>query len=242
VREDDLHAAIADGEPAVMELAWLRFGLHRAINDALATAGVELLELGPRTREAFIDATIRGGAADGKRWDGRVKSADQPVNVEAMSFRADGRLLLGLRHPVSADGHPLLVELDDVQAVFADQEHVPACSAVWWLEGAGRREEPVGLRALHAREADTYEAVVGNLDSTGKGSVLIEDHPEAAAAYSAHVRFTLPASARGGPVSCEHVRDFDDVRRVEGVVADDAHAFYVIDREGQVALRALAVG
>ena len=35
-----------------------------------------------------LDATIELGAAKGKRWAGRVRSGDRPINVEALEFRA----------------------------------------------------------------------------------------------------------------------------------------------------------
>ena len=232
-------AGALDGGKAELEMARTRFGLHRAVNDAIAEAAVELIALGPRAREAYIDATIALGAAEGKRWAGRVKSGDRPINVEGMSFRADGRALLGLRYPVTADGHPLLVEVDDLDAVIADPDEVPRCSNVWTLE-TGSPKAPVGVRALHSGGDDRFDAVVGDLDASGKGATVLEDHPEGDAARSRHVRFELPVLAAGGAVGVEQVHDFGDVRRVEGVVmAADGHAYYVIDDEGHVALRTL---
>ena len=232
-------AGALDGDKAELEMARTRFGLHRAINDALAEAAVELLPLGARARDAYIDATIALGAAEGKRWAGRVRSGDHPINVEGMSFRADGGAVLGLRYPVTADGHPLLVEIDDLDAVFADPDEVPRCTKVWTLE-TGSREEPVGIRALHSGGDDQFDAVVGDLDAAGKGATVLEDHPEGGAARSRHVRFELPLLAAAGAVAVEEVHDFGDVRRVEGLVmGSDGRAYYVIDDEGHVALRTL---
>jgi hypothetical protein len=240
VGEDDIVKALMEGREAAVEVAWLQFRLHRAINDALAAATVELIELGPRAREAYIDATIRGGARDEKAWSGQVRSGDHPINVEAAAFRGDGRMLLGLRYPVTADGHPLLVELDDPGAIFADPEATPDCSSVWYLHNVGSPQEPVGLRALHADGPDHFHAVVGDLDSSG--TTIVGDHPEGERATSTHVRFSLPLAAASGAVRCETVRRFDDIKRVEGIVTDAAgNAHYVIDRDGQVALRTLLV-
>jgi len=241
VREEQLATAMSGQRPP-LELAMLRFGLHRAINDALAGAAVDLLELGPRTREAYIDQTIARGAAKSKRWAGRVTSADHPVNVEGAAFRANGRMLLGLRYPVTAAGQAILVELEDVDAVFEDPDAVPRCSHVWVLEGVGSPQAPVGVRALHGDDADGFDAIVGNLDSTGKGAAILEDHPRGADATSAHVHFSLPLTAGGGHVATRLVHDFEQLRRVEGlVVAPDGHAHYVVDQEGQVALRTVLV-
>jgi hypothetical protein len=236
--------ALADDGRARMEIARLRFGLHRAVNDALAAAQVELLPLGPRARESYIAATIAAGAEGRKRWAGRVTPADQPINVEAAEFRADGRLLLGLRYPVTVDGHPLLVEIHDVETLFADPAAVPQAGSVWWLEGFGTREAPTGFRGLDTHGGDAFDAIIGDLDASGKSATVLEDHPEGARAASEHVRFSLPAaaSASGGPVAASLVHHFGDIRRVEGVAIDhEGHTHYVIDEEGHVALRTLLV-
>jgi len=239
VSEQSLAGAV-DGQPAELEIARTRFGLHRAINDALAAAAVELIALGPGARQAYIDATIAIGAAKGKRWAGRVTSADYPINVEGMEFRSDGRALLGLRYPVTAAGHPVLLELEDVDALFADPDIVPTCRNVWILEDVGDGDEPAGVRALHTSGDDRFDAIVGDLDAPDKGATVLEDHPQGAEARSRHVRFELPLLAGGGAVSTETVHDFGDVRRIEGVVVDDeGHSHYVIDEEGRVALRTL---
>jgi hypothetical protein len=238
LRAEELAASAR--RPPRLELARLRFGLHRAVNDALARSGVELIERGPLTTARYIEATIAIGAEKGKRWSGRVKATDHPVNVEGADFRADGRLLLGLRYPVSAEGHPLLVELDDPGALFADPDAVPACGRVWVLEGVGSPEAPRGIRALHAEGDDRFDAIAGDLDAAKKGATILADHPRGGAAESVHVRFDLPAAGDGGAVATRLLHEFGAVRRVEGVaLAADGHAHYVLDEEGHVALRTL---
>src|ERR687895_461183 len=81
--------ALGGDEQPELEIARLRFGLHRAVNDALARSGVELVERGPATTERYIDATIARGAAKSKRWAGRVSAADHPINVEGATILAD---------------------------------------------------------------------------------------------------------------------------------------------------------
>jgi hypothetical protein len=231
VGEDDLVRAL-DGEQVPIELAPLEFGLHRAINDALARAGVDLLPLGAASRRAYIE----GAASE------RVRPSDHPVNVEAAEFRPDGRLLLGLRYPVTRHGQPILVELDEPAAVLADPSAVPGCSGVWVL-GVGSPERPMGLRALHREGSGRFHAIVGNLDSGGKSATVLEDHPEGADAESTHVRFTLPVQHAGGEVGCEVLHVFDGVRRVEGVaLGPGSRAHYVIDHDGRVDLRTLVLG
>jgi hypothetical protein len=239
VDEDSLEAA-ADGGRARLDIARLRFGLHRAVNDALAAAPVEILPLGAGAREAYVDATIERGEKKGKRWAGRIVAGDQPINVEAAEFRTDGSLLLGLRYPVTAEGHPLLVEIPDVERLFAEPDEVPRAGAVWWIEDAGSAEAPVGFRALDSTGDDEFDAIIGDLDAANKSATVLEDHPQGARAESEHRHFSLSDTSGGGPIGSALVHRFGDVRRVEGVAIDrDGHAHYVIDEEGHVALRTL---
>jgi hypothetical protein len=162
------------------------------------------------------------------------------INVEAAEFRADGRLLLGLRYPVTAQGHPILVEVLEPQALFAAPAAVPRCGHVWVLEDVGSEEAPAGFRGLDSAGDDRFDAVVGDLDAAGKSATVLEDHPEGGRAASEHVRFSLPLTAGGGSVTSERAHHFGDVRRVEGVAVDaEGHAHYLIDEEGRVALRTL---
>jgi hypothetical protein len=239
VGEDSLADAL-DGRPARLEIAPLRFALHRAINDALDRAALDILPLGARARDAYVNATIARGEEKAKRWAGRVVASDRPINVEAAEFRADGRLLLGLRYPVTADGHPIMVEILHPGALFEDDDPRPRCGHVWVLTDVGSREAPAGLRGLDSRGGDRFDAIVGDLDASGKSAAILEDHPEGGVAASEHVRFALPLTAGGGEVRSELVHHFDQVRRVEGVAVDhEGHSHYVIDEEGHVALRTL---
>jgi hypothetical protein len=237
VSEESLADAL-DGGRAMLEIVRLRFTLHRAINDALAD--VELLPLGTLERQAYVEASIALGERKGKRWAGRIHPADHPINIEAAEFRADGRLLLGLRYPVTAEGNPILVEVDNVDDLFADPDAVPRCGKVWVLGDVGSVDAPAGFRALDTTGGDRFDAVIGDLDASGKSATVLADHPEGAEAASEHVRFLLPPEQDGGVVSSKVIHHFGDVRRVEGVAVDhEGHAHYVIDEEGHVALRTL---
>ncbi len=238
VSEQALADAIETGGRPAIEVVRLRFGLHRAINDALA--GVALLPMGALLQQAYVDATIAVGQQKAKRWAGTIRPADHPVNIEAAEFRANGNLLLGIRYPVTADGHPLLVELENVPDLFDDPNAVPRCGNVWVLGDVGGVDAPAGLRGLDTHGGDRFDAVIGDLDASGKSATVLADHPEGARAASEHVRFELPADTDGGVVSAKVVHHFGDIRRVEGVAVDhEGHAHYVIDEEGHVALRTL---
>ncbi len=239
-------AALADGLRGArppLQVARTRFRLHRALNDALRSAAIDVMALGDAAREAFVDATVARGHEGGKRWAEHARLGDWPLNIEGAAFRPDGTLLIGLRFPVTAAGHPILVEVRDAEALFAQDDPPPATGAVWWLDGVGDEASPAGIRALHHSGADTFQAVVGSLDADGKDSVLLDAHPEGGASHSQHWTFTLPALASGGPVPARRVHAFaDDLRRVEGVAdGPGGHALYVVDEESRVDLRFLLV-
>jgi hypothetical protein len=240
VRGEDLAAACDGAGAAPLELVRLRFGLHRAINDALTGAAIALIERRALTTERYIDATIALGASKAKRWAGRVTASDQPINIEGADFRSDGRLLIGLRYPVTSEGHPILVELTDPAALFDDPDAIPETGNVWVLEDVGSPEAPSGIRALHAEGNDRFDAIAGDLDAAKRGATILADHPKGTVAESVHVRFDLPLDAGGGALTGRRLHEFGDVRRVEGVaLGPDHHAHYVIDEEGHVGLRTL---
>jgi hypothetical protein len=74
-----------------------------------------------------------------------------------------------------------------------------------------------------------YEAVVGSIDATGKGSVLLEDHPEGGDLMCRHVRFTLSSPG-------EEVADLTPFHNVEGLAVDGHDRFYVTDEDHRIAV------
>lgn len=232
-RESD---AFGDG-PVRMELASTGFRLHRLLNDALAAAGIELWPLAHEVREALVGSAIVGAEEDGRdEHAARIEPGDQPINIEGVAGHGEG-VLVGLRYPTSADGHPLLIELSAIEALFSGE--LPAVERVWVVEGVGNRWVPAGIRGLGEGPDGALEALTGNLDSTGKGSVLIDAHPEAGLARSAHFRLELEAATgKHGVASAELVREFPGLTRVEGVAHDPlGRTFYVSDVDDRVALR-----
>ena len=205
----------------------------------LAAAPVELLALGPLARKAYIEATIQAGEKGGKRWAGRVQPGDQPINVEAAEFRADGRLLLGLRYPVTADGHPLLVEIHDVESLFADPDALPrpACLVAGERRqrcGAGRLPRPGHARRRSVRRDRRRPRRRQQVRDRARGS------PGGRARRVRARPLRAARTTTAGPSTAEVVHHFGDIRRVEGVAIDhEGHSHYVIDEEGHVALRTL---
>ncbi|MDP8978691.1 MAG: hypothetical protein M3N17_09010 [Actinomycetota bacterium] len=236
--EEDVTAPDDEGDPHVdLQVVETRFALHAMVNDALRTADVRLNALGPKARKRIVTRTRRQAIADGEDWFWRVRWDDLPVNIEGAAFRPDGAVLLGLRYPVTVDGHPLVVEVDGIEGLFEAGGEAPVVRGVWEVRGVGAPDELTGVRDLHI-QGNVLHLLVGNIDATGVGSVLLEDHPEGAVARSAHWRVKLPAGRHGGALTATPVRSFDDLERVEGMAADEhGDFFYVSDEDDRVKTR-----
>jgi hypothetical protein len=205
-----------------LELWRAPFALHRLVNDAVRERGIELFPISDGARGDFIHATD----------DGDVAAGDWPLNVEGVAFRPDGSLLVGLRSPVSAAGHPLVVELGGFAAAFGSR--LPPVTAIWILDGAGSRAAPTGVRDLEAEpEPDTFSVLTGCLD----GELLRRADRESTPDFE-HWTVKLPAGGAGGPVAPEPVRTLPrELRRVEGVARrPDGGYVYVTDDEARVTL------
>ena len=235
----EVAAAIDRGRPA-LEIAPTAFFLHRAVNDALAGAA-DLLPLAPQAREAFVGAARRQAAQRGEPWRHQLHPGDHPINVEGAAFGPEGRLVLGLRFPPTADGHALLVEVDDADAFFGGPGKAPRCVAVWVLGGVGAPHAPVGVRALHHAGDGVFDVVTGCLDE--RGAPLLGGRDEGARAGCSHWRFGLPPGAGGGTLRASLVHDFGALDHVEGVATGpDGAPLYVVDADGHVDLRFLRSG
>jgi hypothetical protein len=214
-----------------------RFRLHRLINDALDASHVVAITPGDTVRTRFIARTIERGTQRSKTWVDRLTDRDVPINIEGAAFRPNGNLLLALRFPTTAEGEPILVELAGVPAMF-DEDAEPAVVRVWELAGVSPSDALVGFRALSRSGPDVYDAIIGSIDATDKGSVLLEDHPEGAIAHCSHWRFTLPAEdAPDAGVAAELIRDFPGLRNVEGLAVESGQTFYVTDEDHRIQVR-----
>ena len=232
----------ATGDPAMgMEISRRAFLLHRLINDALKSKGPALIPLGPRSYEALIAATIRRGEEGNKRWAGLVREDDYPINIEGAAFRESGTLLLGLRFPVSADGWPVLVEIEGIERLFGGDDAPPEVVGFWAVDAVGREGEIAGVRdltLLGTERGEEIHLVTGNVDSRDGDSVLIWDYPGGRYTVATHFRSMLPSDAHSGSLEGEYVREFPDLPRVEGIaIADGERFFYVTDEDEGVRLR-----
>ncbi len=231
-RESDF-AGDLEGSRPEMQVARNKLRLHRAVNDALRAFGPPLLGPGPTVRERFIERTRLEGPRGPAR---RINDGDVPINVEGATFDAHGSLLLGLRYPVTADGHPIVAELAGVEAMLDDERAAPVVRRFWVVENVGSGDAPTGFRAVH-RRGDELHAITGSLDAKGKGSALLEDHPQGGQAACAHYRFALPSNWDGGAVEAELVQPFD-LHNVEGLASDaQRYFYYVTDEDDRVRVR-----
>jgi hypothetical protein len=229
-------------EDPAMELDVSRrsFALHRLINDALKESGPELIPLGKQSHKALIAATIERGEKENKKWAGLVREDDYPINIEGAAFR-ENTLLLGLRFPTTAEGGPILVELEGIDRLFDPDGVLPEVRGFWTADAVGKDGEMAGVRdlaLLGTGEGEELHLVTGNVDSRDKQSVLIQDYPGGRETVATHFRCALPKDAHSGSLKAEFVREFPTLPRVEGMaVTPEGRNYYVTDEDEGVHLR-----
>ena len=217
---------------ATVTVADTAFRMHRLVNDALRDSDVELIDLRDDTRRDFIDGTIDELA--GTPQEGLVRPGDYPLNFEGADFTADGMLLLGLRFPVTDEGHPVIVGFRDYERLF--DGGLPDVAAIWHVDAVGRDGGLAGVRDL-CTTGDELHVVSGDLDSAGKGSVIRADYPQGASTVATHF-VTHLAGSEGGGLQARVVKEFPDNPRIEGIaVGEDGRFFYVSDEDEYIAVR-----
>ena len=230
---DRATSAVAVSAPLSLEVARDHFLLHRLINDALTTSGLELIGRGPAEYKRYIEKTLKKQPEAA----GRVREGDRPINIEGAAFLDSGALLLGLRYPVTRDGHPILVELSGIERLFSGGQ--PKVEGFWVLQNVGDSAQPVGIRDMLRR--GQLDLLTGNLDrlSNKKGERgVIEDHPEGLRASSRHYRMAWPpANSQGRLLRPNLVRDLAPSVNAEGLAADPQGRFYYVFDENQVRLQ-----
>jgi hypothetical protein len=214
-----------------LEVARPAFGLHRIVNDALAAARVEIVRRPAAVAEAMVEPAVARARDKGKGWGARLAAEDTPINVEGATFLGNGRLLLGLRYPVTADGHPILIELDGIDRLFSRGSGAVEVARIWILTDVGSRQEPRGVRELDQR-GGLYHALTGTLEGEDPDSPIRQAIPSSGRAASEHHVFDLPLGP--GPVvevSARTIRRFDG-SNVEGLaVGDDGGVWYARDAD-----------
>jgi hypothetical protein len=238
-RESDVIHVTED--PAMqLEVSRQSFALHRVINDALKEGGPDLIPLGKQSHKSLIAATIERGEKEGKKWAGLVREDDYPINIEGAAFRKSGTLLLGLRFPTTAEGRPILIELEGIDRLF-DRDALPEVAGFWTVDAVGRNGDIAGVRDLslvRTEGGEELHLVTGNVDSRDKQSVLVKDYAGGRETIATHFRCDLPLGVHSGALRGEFVREFPSLPRVEGItVTEGGRAFYVTDEDEGVHLR-----
>ena len=135
-----------------------------------------------------------------------MREDDQPLNIEGCCFLADGTLLLGLRYPVTAEGHPLLVELVNIEAFFADPDVAPDLGAVWTLDATrAARTTRSGYARCTAPPTATCTPSSAASTRWARTAPLVADHPAAGQAHCEHWAMRLPEHRGGGVVEVPQV-------------------------------------
>jgi hypothetical protein len=216
---------------ARVEVARRPFLLHRLVNDALARFRVKVLGAGSAVHAEYVEPVRKKGEAKRKRWAELLHAGDAPVNVEGAAFLPGGHLLLGLRYPTTADGHPILVEVEGIDRYFERRAASPEVTAVRVVGNVGSRAAPAGVRELDALGAEIH-LVTGNLDGKPDESRILAGIPGAADAPNEHWTIGLALGAAGPKVvRGERVRGFARGATVEGLALVDDEVWYAHDDE-----------
>ena len=214
---------------ARVEVARHPFLLHRLVNDAIRDAGVKVFAADPEIQDGFVKPVLERGAKKGKRWSRLLRPGDTPVNVEGATFLPGGHLLLGLRFPVSAEGHPILVELEGIDRYFDAPRSPPQVVAVRVVPAIGSPGAPAGIRELDYLGGEIH-LITGNLDSKPEESALLAHHPRAAHAPNEHWVVPLAqGKAARRELRGRRVRAFEEGAAVEGLALYGDDVWYARD-------------
>jgi hypothetical protein len=211
------------------------FALHRLINDALREQEIKVLAPGDHLHRDVIRKTLDRGEKKKKKWHDLIQPGDVPVNVEGSTFLHGGHLLLGLRYPVTREGHPILVEIEGIDRLFEGGS--PEVIGFRVIKSIGSEKSPAGIRELDSVRGVVH-VIAGNLDSQASKSAVVEDHPEGSRAANEHWIVPLKPLDRGvAEIEGTRRRVFED-GRIEGLAIEADKIWYVQDDEQIVLLEA----
>ncbi|MEQ8822429.1 MAG: hypothetical protein RLY93_19515 [Sumerlaeia bacterium] len=237
LREDELEGKIHSNRPAI-QAARNDFAFHRAFNDAIRRTDLALLKPGYWMVKKLLAKTQKQAVDNEEPWMNRLRSGDYPLNIEGAAILPGGELLLGLRYPITRDGHPVIVRCRSVEDFFSPTPPNFHIEGFHVLPHVGGPQAPAGIRAMQWREDGTLHVLTGNLDSKQEKSVLLRDHPHGGEAPCEH--WVVAASdfdhkTREWP--SHRLRVFHDDDYVEGLAPDDEGRWhYVSDRDDHVRL------
>jgi hypothetical protein len=205
------------------------FQLHRLLNDALAQRKIDLIARGVNEEKDYIKKTQESDESGRDK----VLKDDRALNIEGATFLDSGELALGLRYPVTKKGEPLVLVLDDVEALF--REKLPKVVAIWILHDVGTPTQLRGIRELSSGNGK-IQAIVGSVERTSPESPLLKDHAGADQVTSEHLAFSMPGMGVKA-VDARLVRDLAPAGTVEGLSVDKCSDWYLFDEPDRVLVR-----
>jgi hypothetical protein len=218
-----------DGSSVNLEVRRTPFLLHRIVNDALKAASIELMAPGSDSQRAYIRATCKLGAKRGKQWAPQIIDGDSPVNFEGFDLLEDGRALLGLRFPCTAEGKPIILCVRGLPQLFEAASTPPTVESVYVVEQSGSKEQPAGVRALH-RKGSRLHVVTGPVTHEKRSEPLARDFPGTCERACEHWEFELPAEASVQKLHGNRLEAFEPGVLVEGLTQTAGGNFiYAVD-------------
>lgn len=231
--ERALDGALGDARLDI-EIARRPFVLHRLLNDYFHQEELSLIALGPHARQAYIETTLAKAFKEDKAWGPLIRVDDWPLNLEGLAF-AGPKAYLGLRFPMDAEGHPLIVALEGLERLFEPDEEPPRVTGAWALTSVGEPSFPVGIRGLELVD-DALHVLTGPIDTARKHASLVYDYPGSKQTACGHWRIPLDGLTGTNTAPTECVRVFDQHDHIEGVCRSGEHWFYVADFDDKVVL------
>lgn len=229
-----------DGSSVNLEVRRTPFLLHRVVNDALKAASVELMPPGSDSQRAYIHATSKLGAKRGKQWAPHITDGDLPINFEGFDLLDDGRALLGLRFPCTAEGKPIILCVRGLPQLFEAASKPPSVDAIYVLDQTGSKEQPAGVRALH-RKGKILHVVTGPVTHEKRDEPLARDFPGTCEQPCEHWEFDLPGQRQVQNIQGRCLEKFEPGILVEGLTETSSGRFiYAVDSADGIELQVSA--
>ncbi len=206
-----------------MDVSLDAFRLHRVINDYFHDTGA-FIPKGDKTKAMMV----REAAANGPN----VKEKDHPINIEGAAFLESGDVVLGLRLPVTSEGHPILVRVSHIDRLFDDPPTDPKIEGHWVLTNVGDAGHLTGIRALDIA-GDRLFAVTGGIERKGP---VFDDYENAEQEAYHHYEVNIGGAAGQTELDATDLGALD-FGNVEGItIREDSSMWFVVDNKKAVEL------
>ena len=203
-----------------MEICNDNYLLFRLLNDALNSIRDQIIISTDRDKAFFILQTIKEALKQNKALHNRIRETDWPINLEGADFTETGTLLIGFRYPVSREGHPVLIEIENMDNLFQVPITAPNVKKIYILNTIGSKENLTGIRSLH-RDHGKWHVITGGIDGRPEVSLLLQEHVQQRRIGNEHHTF-IDHEDRSMYISATIQRTFSDKENVEGLAFDTA--------------------